>query len=91
MGNNGLSYNVYVHYKSIAIRVDCFLSKPHSINSGVPQESVISPVIFILFINDLLSSISSSDCRRWNSPTKCPFYLDSHKYLILVMYIVLLL
>ena len=36
------------------------LSNPHSINSGVPQGSVISPVVFILFINDLLSSISSS-------------------------------
>ena len=40
---------------SIAIRVDGFLSKPHSINSGVPQGSGISPVLFILFINDLLS------------------------------------
>ena len=46
--------------RSIAIRVDGYLSNPHSINSGLPQGSVISPVLFILFIDDLPSSISSS-------------------------------
>ena len=44
----------------IAIRVDGYLSNPHSINSGVPQGSVISPVLFILFMHDLLFSTSSS-------------------------------
>ena len=44
--------------RSIAVRVDGFLSNLHSINAGVPQGSVISPVLFILFINDLLTATS---------------------------------
>ena len=44
----------------IAVRVDGFLSNLHSINAGVPQGAVISPVLLIIFIIDLLSSTSSS-------------------------------
>ena len=50
----------FLSNRSIAIRIDGLLSEPHSINSGVPQGCVIWPVLFILFINDLLSSTSSS-------------------------------
>ena len=46
--------------QSIAVRVDGFLSNLHSINADVPQGSVIFPVLFILFINGLLTSTSSN-------------------------------
>ena len=50
----------FLYDRSIAIRVDDYFSNPHSINSGLPQGSVTSPVLFIFFINDLVSSTSSN-------------------------------
>ena len=40
--------------RSIAVRVDGVLSDCRSINCGVPQGCVLSPILFLIFINDLL-------------------------------------
>ena len=50
----------FLSFGLIAVRVDSSLSNLHSINAGLPYSSLISVVLFILFINGLLTSTSSS-------------------------------
>ena len=45
--------------RTISVRVDGAISNVHQVNSGVPQGSVLSPTLFLLFVNDLLSSTSN--------------------------------
>jgi Reverse transcriptase (RNA-dependent DNA polymerase) len=52
----------FLSNRSIRVSTQGILSSPHAITAGVPQGSVLSPTLFLIFINDIV------DCCKGCTP-----------------------
>lgn len=59
----------YLNNRSQLVALRGYLSSPIDVTSGVPQGSHLGPVLFVVFINDLIKNISS-DCLLYADDLK---------------------
>ena len=63
-------FESYLNQRSQKVYINGCLSDSAKITSGVPQGSVLGPLLFIIFINDLPSVVSSSSSHLFADDSK---------------------
>ena len=77
-GITGNTYNFIKHFlqdRTIQVRVGASLSDVHKINMGTPQGSVLSPLLFLIYVSDfpenakahIQTSLFADDSAIWKS------------------------
>jgi hypothetical protein len=66
----------YLSYRRQYVRVGSSLSSMEAVMSGIPQGTILGPLLFILYINDLTNEINSSAISLYADDSK--IYLKSN-------------
>ena len=61
----------FLSSRSHSVKIDHFFSSPSYVKSGVPQSSILGPILFLIYINDITDIFSG--------PVSIKLYADDTK------------
>ena len=71
-------FSSYLSNRKQCVKISNSVSNPLSINCGVPQGSILGPLLFIIYINDILKSSKTFEFVQFADDT-CLFIKDKDK------------
>lgn len=72
----------YLTNRSQVVKINDSLSQPLSINKGVPQGSILGPILFLIYINDLPECLRFSNCLLYADDTTIYAYNKSANVIV---------
>ncbi len=70
LGIDSFCFHRYLHSSTQSVRRGKYVSKTHDVGYGVPQGSVLGPILFSIFGNDLSQRIPDSLATQYADDTK---------------------
>ena len=62
-------FEFYLKNRNLIVRLKKSLSEPSILNCGVPQGSILVPILFLLYVNDKKSAVTDRDLRLYADDT----------------------